>query len=238
MRSETTRVPPMTAVATNISPKLPSAEPTLAALLHRLGDIDPVRVLVRPAPGMATETDLIQSLEHDGRRCELADGVLVEKAIGWMESRLAVVLILLLESYLEDHDIGFVLGSDAPHRLQPELVRLPDVSFVRYGSVPVEQRSCEPIANWVPDLAVEILSPSNRPQEMERKLIEYFAAGVQRVWYVDPATRQVRDYHAADSLTVLSEDQILDGGELLPGFQISIRDWFRRAERALRGGPT
>ena len=68
------------------------------------------------------------------------------------------------------------------------------------------------------------------PQEMERKLREYFEAGVKLVWYVYPQTRTVRVYTAPERMLELGEDQTLEGGDVLPGFSAQIRDWFRRAE--------
>ncbi len=64
---------------------------------------------------------------------------------------------------------------------------------------------------------------------MARKLREYFAAGVKLVWYVYPQTRTVRVYTAPEQVSELGEDQTLAGGDVLPGFSVPIRDWFRRA---------
>ena len=78
---------------------------------------------------------------------------------------------------------------------------------------------------------IEVLSKGNTKREMVRKLDEYFRAGVRLVWYVDPKSRTVRVYTTPDDSVVLSEDQHLDGGDVLPGFALSIRDWFAEAER-------
>jgi Uma2 family endonuclease len=83
----------------------------------------------------------------------------------------------------------------------------------------------------VPDLAVEILSKSNTRREMQRKLREYFAAGVRLVWYVDPKNVTAEVYTSSDGEPIrLDENGVLDGSEVLPGLTISIREWFRRAE--------
>ena len=87
------------------------------------------------------------------------------------------------------------------------------------------------IPTVAPDLVVEVLSKGNTRREMVRKLDEYFRAGVRLVWYVDPKSRTVRVYTTPDDSVVLSEDQHLDGGDVLPGFTLSIRDWFAEAER-------
>ena len=78
---------------------------------------------------------------------------------------------------------------------------------------------------------MEILSESNTKAEMSRKLGEYFAAGTRLVWYIDPPTRGIRVYTAADQCVELQEADTLDGGAVLPGFALPVRDLFDRAER-------
>jgi Uma2 family endonuclease len=78
-------------------------------------------------------------------------------------------------------------------------------------------------------LAVEILSPSNTAEEMARKRREYFAAGTRLVWEVEPELRNVTVYTAPEQSTVVTVDQCLDGGPVLPGFTLSVREWFERA---------
>ncbi len=75
-----------------------------------------------------------------------------------------------------------------------------------------------------------MISQGNTPQEMDRKLREYFEAGVKLVWYVYPQTRTVHVYTAPEDVLELGEDQTLEGGDVLPGFTVQIRDWFQRAE--------
>jgi Uma2 family endonuclease len=82
-----------------------------------------------------------------------------------------------------------------------------------------------------PDLAVEVLSKSNTEKEMKRKLREYFEAGTRLVWLVDPKARTVRVYTSPRKFKLLTEDQTLDGGEVLPGFELSLRKLFARAGR-------
>src|SRR5262249_4515080 len=81
------------------------AEGTMAQIIAYLGDIPPERIRLRPGPGKATEEDLILVNERRDRLCELIDGVLVEKPMGFYESRLAVILIYFLETYLRKNDL-------------------------------------------------------------------------------------------------------------------------------------
>ncbi len=211
---------------------------TLAHLLEELGGIDPRRVLLKPAPGKATEKDLLRLNDHSNRLYELVDGVLVEKAMGFAESVLGAWLGSRLYAYLEQHDLGFVLGADGPLRLMPRLVRLPDVAFISWNKVPVRGIIPDvPIGDMAPDLAVEVLSEGNTRAEMERKLKEYFLAGVQLVWFVDPDERTVKVYTAPDQARVFSEADTLDGGDVLPGLSLPVKQIFARLPPKTAGQP-
>ncbi|MFI5460122.1 MAG: Uma2 family endonuclease [Isosphaerales bacterium] len=219
--------------ATLAPPLLPAKHPvrTVADLLERLGDIPASRVLVDPLPGTATEEDVIAVHDRDGRLCELVDGVLVEKTMGYDESRLAVELLLFLGEYLRHNDLGGLAGEAGTLRLMPGLVRIPDVSFVVWGRMPPAGASAKPIPDLSPDLAVEVLSEGNTPREMDRKLKEYFDAGARLVWYIEPRDRTVTVYTAPDQFTVLDESATLNGGDLLPGFVLPLSELFARASR-------
>jgi Uma2 family endonuclease len=204
---------------------------TIADLLEGLGGIPARRVLIKPMPGTATERDLIELQGRTDRLYELVDGTLVEKAMGFDESRFAVLMVAHLSNYLERHDLGAVGGVDDLTRLFPGLVRIPGAAFISRERYPRRMRRCGEIPTVAPDLVVEVLSKDNTRKEMKRKLGEYFRAGVRLVWYVDPAKRTVKVYTAVDRFTELHEDDTLDGGDVLPGFALSIRDWFAEAER-------
>jgi Uma2 family endonuclease len=207
------------------------AIPTVADLLERLGGVSPDRILMKPPPGTATEADLIRAVDHDDRPCELVDGVLVEKAMSFRESLLMTLLASLIRAFVDPRNLGLVTGSDAMIRLFPGLVRLPDVAFVSWDRVPGRCVPSEPVVGLAPDLAVEILSPSNTPAEMARKLREYFAAGVRLVWVIDPEARTAAVFTDLDRSTVLTEAETLEGGEVLPGFVLPLRDFFGELDR-------
>ena len=217
-------------MATTLAPTIP-LDWTAADLHEHLGGIPLERIRLHPPPGTATEADVIEAERRTGRICELIDGVLVEKTMGWHESRLAVLLAHLLESFLEKHDLGIVTGADGPVRILPRQVRIPDVCFIGWEKFPNRELPREPIPPLVPDLAVEVLSPGNTEAEMQRKLRDYFTAGVRLVWYIDPRRQSARVYAAVDRLTEVHEDQSLTGGDVLPGFELSLRDLFARAAR-------
>jgi len=181
-----------------------------------------------PTPGTATEEDLIAVNDHGHRICELVDGTLVEKAMGFHGAMHTVALAFQIGLFLRDHDLGKVLGADAMMRLFPGLVRAPDVTFISWERFPKDKA---PIPGVAPDLAVEVLSKSNTRKEMKRKLDEYLRSGVRLVWYVDPKTRSAKVYDPAGGVRELTEADELDGGDVLPGFRLSLADWFAEAER-------
>ena len=192
--------------------------------------VPPNRVRLYPTPGTATEKDLIRVLDHENRPCELVDGTLVEKPMGYDESGIAVTIIILLGSFVRRHKLGIVTGPDGTIRLVAGLVRIPDVAFVSWNRLPGRKRPKGPIPQLAPDLVVEVLSKGNTKSEMDRKLREYFEAGVGSVWIVDPKKRTVRQYHALDQSILLSEDESLDGGAILPGFVLRLKDIFATDE--------
>ena len=116
-------------------------------------------------------------------------------------------------------------------RLFPGLVRIPDVAFASWDGFPGRRRSDAKIPSLAPDLAVEVLSESNTKAEMERKRHDYFSAGVRLVWLADPKTRTVDVYTSEKKFTRLTEADVLDGGDMLPGFQLSVREWFAELDR-------
>jgi Uma2 family endonuclease len=209
-----------------------ATEPTtIADLLEGLGGIPARRVVWRPTPGTATERDLIELHQRTNRPYELIDCTLVEKAVGFDESIIGYFLGLALGAYIKTHDIGKPVGDNALMRLFPGLVRIPDAAFISWERYPKKKRRRGEIPTVAPDLVVEVLSKDNTRKEMKRKLREYFEAGARLVWYVDPSKRTVTVYTAVDRFTVLHEDDTLDGGDVLPGFSLSIREWFAEAER-------
>ena len=213
----------------NIDLAAPPEIETLADLLHRLGDIPLERIRFRPYPGTATEQDVVALPK--GRLYELVDGVLVEKAMGYYESRLAASLIFFLESFLVHNDLGISLAPDGLTRIEAGLVRMPDVSFHSWEHFPNRLLPAGAFLEQAPDLAVEILSPSNTEREMDRKRSEYFTGGSRLVWQVYPPTRRVRVYTSVDVFVELAEEDTLVGEPVLPGFTLSVRRWFERAGR-------
>ena len=207
-----------------------ASEWTVADLLEQLGGVPPNRIHLVPAPGTATEADLLDQLDHHDRICELVDGVLVEKTMGYFESRLAVTLIIYLSAYVTKHKLGIVLGEGGTLRILPDQVRIPDVCYISWKKFPGGKLPKVQVPPIAPDLAVEVLSPGNSVGEMQRKLRDYFAAGVELVWYIDPATRTAKVYTSPEHCETLEAAQTLTGGTVLPGFELPLESLFAEAE--------
>jgi Uma2 family endonuclease len=204
---------------------------TLADLRKRLGGVALDRIWFHPAPGTATEKDVIEAEERENRLCELIDGTLVEKAMGFEEARLAGRLIYLVNSYLEQTDLGICAGADGMMRIAPGLVRIPDMSFITWDRLPGRKSPREPIPDLAPDLAVEVLSEGNTKSEMARKVREYFEAGVILVWLIDPRKRTARVFSTVEKSVLVRADQELDGGDVLPGFVLILSDLLDRGRQ-------
>src|SRR5205085_5123124 len=136
-----------------------------------------------------------------------------------------------LEAFLGEHDLGILLGESGMIRVEPRQVRMPDVSFFSWDQFRGRVLPPGSILNRVPDLAVEVLSPSNTKKEMARKRKEYFMGGCTLVWEIDPIKRTVRVYTAPDESKLVREKGSLDGGTVLPGFKLRIAALFKRAGR-------
>lgn len=201
------------------------AVPTLADVLRDLGDIPPHRILWRPTPGTATEADQLRLVER-GRPVELLDGVLVEKAMDYRESLMAATILAYLVSFVRPRNLGVVAGADSIMRLRDGRNRLPDVSFTAWVSLPAKDAHRQAVADFGPDLAVEVLSVGNTEAEIDRKRREYFAAGARLVWIVDIDARTVAAYTGAETFDLFGETDSLDGGAVLPGFVLPLSDLF------------
>ena len=220
-----------TATRQGAEPAPASVIKTIAELLDELGGIPPHRVLLTPTPGTATEQDVLDMDDHHDRLCELVDGVLVEKPMGLEESLLATFLIYHLLGFVRRHDLGVMTGEAGPYRVRPGQVRLPDVAFISRERFLARPDRDAPIADFSPDLAIEVLSKSNTRREMERKLGDYFAGGTRLVWYIDPKKRTVRVYTRPGQPVTLKLGQILDGGNVLPGFALPLSELFAELDR-------
>jgi Uma2 family endonuclease len=205
--------------------------PTVEDLQEQLGGVPARRILLRPAPGTATVDDVTRLLDHNDRRCELIDGTLVEKVMGWEEANIGGEIHFFLRDFLRTHDLGILTGDQGTIQLWSGRVRIPDVAFYSWDRFPGMKKPKGPAPLLAPDLAVEVLSESNTPREMELKRQDYFKSGTKLVWEIDPEARTVEVFTSPDESTTLAADGTLDGGDVLPGFQLPLRELFAKLDR-------
>jgi Uma2 family endonuclease len=185
-----------------------------------------------PAPGTATEADVIRYLEAPRKRlCELIDGVLVKKPMGMLEGVLGAWISHCLWGFVSERHLGAVFGADSPIRLRLGLVRYPDVGFISWDRIPGDELPNDAIGKIIPDLAVEVLSRSNTAGEIELKLDHYFEAGIRLAWVIDPATKTADIYTSRRRVKHLDARGVLEGGKVLPGFKMLLAELFAVPKR-------
>jgi Uma2 family endonuclease len=162
----------------------------------------------------------------DDRRTELVRGVLqVREPLGLAHGFTAAEIARAIANYLDTHPIGvaFARAGYVTER-DPDTVRGPNVSYMTYERAKGVKGFG--FAQIAPDLAVELLSPSNEPRDIAQKVAEYFAMGARLVWVADPKKRTVT-VHAPGALPfVVAGDESLDGGDVLPGFRVEVKKLF------------
>ena len=174
-------------------------------------------------PGIKITEDELMRLPKDGRKWELVDGRLTEVPTEWEHDLLGVNFIGLLLPFTRGR--GFMSSGQAGFRMDGGNVRAPDVSYTRKERIPGGKppRSFGVVA---PDLCIEIISSSEKQADMIRKVRDYFASGAEQVWHVFPEAQQVRVFTTPTEAQTFSADDILDAGNILPGFSCRVSDIF------------
>ena len=144
-------------------------------------------------------------------------------------------LIWRLMSHVMERGLGQVFGDGVGYQLIqiPHTVRVPDASFVREDRLP-EEGIGPGLFKFAPDIAIEVLSPSETASEIQEKIDDYRVSGTSLVWVVDPVRRTVMIVSRNAPLALLHESDTLDGGDVLPGFSCAVADIFYRISRDLR----
>ena len=175
--------------------------------------------------GSATIDDLLR-MPKDGRKYELVDGEIVVSPAGMRHSEIAAKISYIIATFLEKSPIGKVYGADLGIILPNENLRSPDVTFVRNEKLP-EGKSPEGFGEMVPDLIVEVLSPSESLTQVGRKIGEFLECGVPLVWLIDPATETVTVYRSLSQTEQLSAQDTINAEPILPGFSCPVSRFFR-----------
>ncbi|MBX3401185.1 MAG: Uma2 family endonuclease [Gemmataceae bacterium] len=198
---------------------------TLADVLHALGDIPPDRILWNPFPGTATEADLLRRERHDSL-LELIEGMLIEKPTAAWKSFASALFVYHLLTHVRRFNSGVVAGPGCLMRLKAGTVRMPDVCYSAWETMPKTDSHLQSIAEFPPDIAVEIPTPRMTNREAIRRRNDYFAAGSQLVWFINLKARTVAVYTDPNSFSLLRESDTLTGGDVLPGFELPLAEFF------------
>jgi len=178
---------------------------------------------------LVTAAELLDLPTGMGKRYELVRGELrVMSPSGWRHGKIVGVVHTTLGTFVRDHDLGIVFGAETGFRLasNPDTVRAPDVSFVSKQNIPQEEPQ-EAFWPGAPDLAVEVLSPSDRTGEVDEKIEAWLTAGCAVVWVVDPKLRTVAIYRPDQNAEVRSAGQALTGEPILPDFSCAVDELFK-----------
>jgi len=164
---------------------------------------------------------LPESVGNRDVRYELVEGELLIVSPGMLPHNLIRDGILtLLRMFVISRKLGTVVSEQA-FQVSERTVRVPDVAFVR----PERPLASDRPIQGAPDLAVEVMSPTNTPREIDQRISDYFAAGCHRVWVVYPEEREVY-IHGLVGVTRRRGDDLLDDTELLPGFAVKVSELF------------
>ena len=179
------------------------------------------------ATELLTADDLLKT-PHDGYRYELVKGELIkEPPAGNIHGKRAMRLGWRLARHVESNDLGVVFAAETGFRLatDPDTVRAPDVAFVTRTRIE-EAGEFEGFWPCAPDLAVEVISPGDLYTDVEERVEEYLNAGARALWVVDPRRRTITDYRSLTDITILTENDTLDGTDIIPGFSCNVAEVF------------
>lgn len=179
-----------------------------------------------PSTRLVTAEDL-EKFPRDDNRYELVEGRLVPMSpVGYQHARVVTRLLVLLEEHVRERNTGTAL-TELGFKLaaRPDTVRAPDIAFIRSDRMPSTE-TCGFIAG-PPDVAIEVLSPDDRPRQMREKVEEYLAHGVPLVVVVAPDRRSVTCHRRlTPPIELSSDDDVLDLGDVVAEFRCCLRDIF------------
>ena len=176
---------------------------------------------------LITADDLLH-MPDDGFRYELINGELHQMAPAGEEHGSAAMSVGgSLHAYVRSHNLGRVYAAETGFKLatDPDTVRAPDAAFItreRAGATGIMKGYRE----GAPDLVVEVISPNDLYTEVEEKVADWLQAGTRMVIVVNPRRRNVKVHRAVNEVQVLTEDDVLDGGDVVPGWALPVRDIF------------
>jgi len=170
----------------------------------------------------------LMELPDDGYRYELINGELEKMPPpGHPHGRIALRLSIPIGQFIWDHGLGEVFAADTGFKLtsRPDTVLAPDFAFVTSERF-AEGSKTEGYWPGPPDLAIEVLSPGDRPGKVKTKVSRWLSFGVKQLWIVDPKSRTITIYRSLSDITTFSGQDYLEADDILPGFRISLERIF------------
>lgn len=164
--------------------------------------------------------------ENRERIFELIDGELVEKMPSFVPSRIGMEIGFFFKLFLRNRDIGYVTGEAGGYVMSNGQVFNPDVGYISKARLPEMPEREAPLP---PDLAVEVMSPTDRKRDMRRKAERYLELGTPMVWLVFPDEQVVEVYVPDEDVHVVGIDGVLDGGSVLPNFSLAVKEIFPKS---------
>jgi Uma2 family endonuclease len=173
----------------------------------------------------------LESLPDDGQKYELVDGELIVSPVPANHGAICVRLILLVATFVHRRKLGEVYDSSTGFRVSEDILLSPDVSFVSKARLKKVFRAPDKFLLGAPDLAIEVLSPSDTVEAIHRKLDLYFEHGTRLVWVINWKLEQVHIYRP-DSIEALTRPfDVLAADKVLPGFKCRLNQIFPKSPR-------
>ncbi len=164
--------------------------------------------------------------QYAGKPYELINGEVVETVpAGFEHGAIETITLMALGRFVEARQLGVVVSGEVGFQLAPDVMRAADVAFItsaKQAAIADKSR----FVPFAPDLAVEIISPGERPAAIQLKVSQYLDAGTLLVWLLYPDVRKIVVYDAAGGIKTLDERDTLDGGDILPGLQLKVAELF------------
>ena len=172
--------------------------------------------------------DELLLMPDDGRRYELIEGELIEMApVGGIHGNIGMRIAGLLFQHVHNNDLGELFGAETGVFLQhdPDTVRAPDAAFIAKDRIPPDGIPTG-FLDTIPDLVVEVVSPSDRAGQVHEKIEQWIKHGVKLVWLVHPERRSITVYRSVREVQVLHEGDTLTGDPVLPDFSCPVAEIF------------
>jgi Uma2 family endonuclease len=169
--------------------------------------------------------DDMYHMPKDGQKYELVDGEIVVSPAGIYHAEIVIKIAHIIATFLDDHPIGKVFGDNVGLIFPTGNLRSPDVSFVRIDKLP-GGKSPVTFGEFVPDLAVEVLSPRDHARQVADKIGEFLECGVQIVWVVDPKAQTVTAYRSLSNIQQFTASDTISAEPILPGFTCLVSRFF------------